>query len=253
MKKIIGTIIGITSMLICFASVNVSAATMEMYINEQYVERDIVNQGGIDMLPIADIAGELGFEYQPTYNGFKLNGYYNVYTFTAGSASVYDYWGNWIGLDMVPRIIDGKIRIPATFVTKTLGYSYTWDYVTNIIFVNSPNALVETKSNYWYAGWKRAADGTVANYWNSTVPDYGNLSGETPLTYYLAESGWTWFHYDWYIEDVDLYVNYLYKKGWSDFESEYEDIYFFEKYNMLVAIAFDYELDELMVGYIELW
>lgn len=241
MKKLITAIIGIASMLICFTAINASAATMEMYINEQYVERDIVNQGGIDMLPIADIAGELGFEYQQTYNGFKLKGYYNTYTFTMGNASVYDYWGNWIGLDMVPRIINDKIRIPATFVTKTLGYSYTWDYVTNIIFVNSPNSLAETKSNYWYAGWKRAADGTVENYWHSIVPDYGNLSGEQPWEYFLGEDGITYFFYDYYGEDFERYIKYLYDTGWTEIdEAFYEDNtigYGFYKGDVWVAVA----------------
>ena len=251
-KKIIGTIIGIASALICFAGINASAAPMEMYINEQYVERDIVSQGSFDMLPIADIAGELGFTYQPTYNGFKLNGYNNSYTFTMGSANVYDAYGRWIGLDIITKVMDGKIRVPETFLTRNLGYSYTWDYVTNVIYVNSPNALNEAKSSYWYEGWKRAADGTVENYWHSIVPDYGNLSGETPLTYYLAENGWTFFHYDFYIEDADLYINYLYKKGWKDSESEYEDVYFFEKNNMLVGVVLDYESEEVVVGYIEI-
>ena len=121
------------------------AYPMDMYINEQYVKRDIVSLGGFDMLPIADIAGELGYEYvtihhQGVFKQFCLIGYYNDYYFTMGDASVYDYWNKWIGLDIVPMEINGKVRIPNSFITRELGLSYTWDSASNTIFINSPNA-----------------------------------------------------------------------------------------------------------------
>ena len=253
MKKLITTVICIVSILLCFTAINASAETMEMFINEQCVERDVVNQGGIDMLPIADIAGELGFQYQETNNGFKLKGYYNTYTFTIGKASVYDYWNNWIGLDIVPMFINDKLRIPATFVTKTLGYSYTWDYVTNAIFVNSPKSYAEMKSNYWYEGWKRAADGTVANYWHSIVPDYGNLSGEKPWEYFLGEDGWTYFYYEYYEADMYRYIDYLDRTGWY-YEGTYNDgsLISFSKYNMSLDIYIDYEEEWVEISYTDL-
>ena len=256
MKKIISTIIGVTSMMICFASLRALAAPMDMYINEQFVERDIVNRSGIDMLPIADIAGELGYEYQVADYGFVLAGPYNSYNFQMGNPVVYDYWGNWNGLDIVPMIIDGKVRIPATFVTKTLGLSYTWDYVTNTIFVNSPNALNETLTAYWYEGYKRAVHGTVANYWHSIVPDYGNISCEQPYDYYLGEDGWTYFYYEYYGSDVNIYVNYLRESGWEEiidpYYSEDEQGYIFYRNGVAVSVYADFYGDYVEVSYTEL-
>jgi hypothetical protein len=139
----------LTTMLTTVASV--SAYPMDMYINEQYVKRDIVSLGGFDMLPIADIAGELGYYYRSIRFGifkeFTLYGKNNNYYFKIKDASVYDSYNNWIGLDIVPMEIDGKVRIPSSFITKTLKLSYTWDSVSNAIFINSPVSYKNVKAS----------------------------------------------------------------------------------------------------------
>lgn len=258
MKKIIGTIIGITSMLICFASVNASAATMEMVINEQYVVRDIVTRDGIDMLPIEDIAGELGYEYQATSTGFKLSGYYNTYTFTMGSPAVYDYWNKWSGLDIVPMIIDNKVRIPATFVSKTLGLSYTWDSVTNAIFIASPKTLNELQAEAWYKGYKKSGTYSgLSNYWGSYVPDFGDLSGLETIDYFLAEDGWTYFYYDYDKTHFEKYIEYFHNRGWEEFDEPYYDgtrevVYYFYNHGYSVNIGAYADLNEsyMWIAYI---
>lgn len=137
MKKVITIIL--TCTLLCTSALGVSAKEMSMYIRNQFVKRDVVDLNGWDMLPIADIAGELGYTYSSNGNTFTLSSDYNTYKFTMGSASVYDKNGKWYGLDVVPQKISGKLRIPAKFVMDVLHMSYTWDSVTNTIFIGSEN------------------------------------------------------------------------------------------------------------------
>lgn len=129
-----------------------NAQQMKMYIRNYYVERDVTSYGGIDMLPAADIACELGYTYYKLSDTtFALGGYYNVYYFELGNASAYDYWGNWIGLDAVPMIMNDKFRIPSTFLTKTLKMSYTWDRASNTIYVNSTESLNKVRASMYIA------------------------------------------------------------------------------------------------------
>ena len=128
--------------------INACAEKMSMYINDQYVEREMVCIGKFDMLPILDIAGELGYRCIQAGDGVFLYNDEQSFTFTLGSSSVYDHNGKWFGVDVVPQIINGKIMIPAKFIQDNLCLSYTWDPITNTIFIGSDNTynwLINTK------------------------------------------------------------------------------------------------------------
>lgn len=115
------------------------AAETPMYVNEIYVVRELAKVGDFDMLPILDIAGELGYicSYDGTTIHLTRGG--QTFTFTMGSPNVYDQNGLWFGLDVVPQIINGKVMIPANFLIYNMGACYTWDSVTNTLFLNSEN------------------------------------------------------------------------------------------------------------------
>lgn len=135
MNKIVCFILSI----IALSSATVNAQDMNMYVNDKYVVRDMQTVSGFDMLPILDIAGELGF--QCYYDGKAINLYNDTkgYVFAVGSASVYDESGNWYGLDVIPQVINGKVRVPAKFFQDAMGMSYVWDAVTNTVFMGSEN------------------------------------------------------------------------------------------------------------------
>ncbi len=113
------------------------ARQMWMQVNNVGVQREVCQVWGFDMLPVLDIAGELG--YQVAFDGHEAVIYndYNAYGFKEGDASVYDYYGNWYGLDVVPQYIKGRFMIPAKFFTDVLGYSYVWDSTMDYLFLNS--------------------------------------------------------------------------------------------------------------------
>ena len=141
----------ITTQLLCASA---QARYMNMYVNEQLIYRDMQTVGKFDMIPIKDIAGELGFKVSSTDITCTLIGQQNAYKFTLGDASVYDKYNNWYGLDVVPQIIDEKFMIPYNFLTKVLAVSYTWEPSTNIIFINSDQAYYKTLHNpYNYMGY----------------------------------------------------------------------------------------------------
>lgn len=180
------------------SSISVSAYDMNMYVNNQFVVRDIQNIGGFDMLPILDIAGELGF--QCYYDGNTINLYNDQkgYTFNMGSASVCDESGNWYGLDVVPQIINGKVRIPAKFFQDVMGTSYVWDEQTNTIFFNSEstyNWLTNTEeyklankkymSNLYYNSLINM--GSIVTYGDSMVGNVRNRYECDELWYYVAD------------------------------------------------------------------
>ena len=110
---------------------------MNMYINGMYSTQDIQTVGGFDMLPVEDIAGYLGFTTY--YDGYTLTlyGTDRTYYFHVGDAVVTDNAGGWYGLDITPREINGKIRIPAKFFCDAFGMPYTWDGLTETLFLNS--------------------------------------------------------------------------------------------------------------------
>lgn len=149
----------------------VNAQDMNMYVKDTYVVRDMQTVNDFDMLPILDIAGELGFHCY--YDGNIINLYNDTkgYVFTVGSASVYDESGNWYGLDVVPQVINGKVRVPAKFFQDAMGMSYVWDAVTNTIFMGSENTY-----NWLIGTWEYQEGKAVYNTRNSI-------------------QGW-WFHYE---------------------------------------------------------
>ena len=188
--------------IICLAALCVGTVSyaydMNMYVNNIFVVRDIQSVAGFDMLPVADIAGELGFGC--TYNEKEVVLYNDVqsFTFTVGSPAVYDKFGNQYGLDVVPQMIAGKLRIPANFFQNVFGMSYTWDSVTNTIFMNSQSAFewITGTDEYKGANPKYMA-GLYADYFRNqgTVYSYGseNTGGNRvsyrydELWYYMAD------------------------------------------------------------------
>ncbi len=135
MKKIISAILVFTIIAAC--GVVVSAKPTGMYVNNVYVTREFATIGRFDMLPILDIAGELGFSCSRNENEFKLYNDKKTYHFTVGKASVFDQNGKWYGLDVVPTIINGRIMIPNNFLINNMEVSYTWDSITSTLFINS--------------------------------------------------------------------------------------------------------------------
>lgn len=81
----------ITTQLLCASA---QARYMNMYVNEQLIYRDMQTVGKFDMVPIKDIAGELGFKVSSTDITCTLIGQQNTYKFTLGDASVYDKYNN---------------------------------------------------------------------------------------------------------------------------------------------------------------
>lgn len=176
-------------MTLCFAT-SASAQDINMYINNQFVVRDMQTVSDFDMLPVLDIAGELGFNCY--FDGYTIELYndHKSFTFTMGSASVYDESGRWYGLDIVPQIINGKVRVPAKFFQDALGMSYVWDEVTNTIFMGSESTYEWLVNTYEYQeaaikynqiSYDEALD-LVRNYFISrgeTAPSFYMYDGET--------------------------------------------------------------------------
>lgn len=145
MKKLITTFI--IAVIAVLGAASASAKDMNMYINGMYSTQDVQSVGGFDMLPAEDIAGYLGFTSY--FDGYTLTlyGTDRTYSFHVGDAVVTDNAGGWYGLDITPRVIDGKIRIPAKFFSDAFGMTYTWDWVTDTLFLNSDytyNWLINT-------------------------------------------------------------------------------------------------------------
>lgn len=115
----------------------VNAMDIKMYVNDIFLVRNLETVGELDMLPILDIAGELGF--QCTFDGTTAILYNDLqsYSFTLGNPTVIDRYGNRYGLDAVPQIMKDRFCAPAKFFQDAMGLSYTWDDVTNTIFISS--------------------------------------------------------------------------------------------------------------------
>ena len=124
------------------------AHEMDMYVSNQYVVRDMQTVWGFDMLPVMDIAGELGFNCSFDGQNLVLYNDWRSFSFTLGSASVYDQNGAWYGLDVVPQVIEGRVRVPAKFFQDAMGMSYVWDDVTNAVFLNSEASYYSVINSY---------------------------------------------------------------------------------------------------------
>lgn len=135
MKKTFTAII--ITMITILGAVSVHAQNMEMYVGGHYTVRDVQNIAGFDMLPIEDIAPELGFT--TWFDGYELTlyGTDRTYYFHVGDPNVWDNAGGWYGLDVTPRVMEGKIRIPNTWLIYSLGLKYSYDNITNTLFIDS--------------------------------------------------------------------------------------------------------------------
>ncbi len=168
------TVIFLTMILCITCGMSVSARQMWMHVNNNGVQREVCQVWGFDMLPVLDIAGELG--YQVAFDGHEAVIYndYNAYGFKEGDASVYDYYGNWYGLDVVPQYIKGRFMIPAKFFTDVLGCSYVWDPAMDYLFLNSDymyNVMINspeyTMAKKYHTNWlkqKARADLRIPSY-----------------------------------------------------------------------------------------
>ena len=197
MKKI-KIIAAIAALITTFSSMCANAQDMNMYVNDHFMVRDVQTVAGFDMLPILDIAGELGFNC--SFDGTTITLYNDSksYVFTVGSASVYDESGNWYGLDVVPHVINGKIRVPAKFFQDAMGMSYVWDAVTNTVFMGSEdtyNWLINTEE-YKHANKKYMSrlyyqvlqnTGTLIAYSGDTVGNRRMAYNCNNLWYYVAD------------------------------------------------------------------
>ncbi len=197
-KKKIVSVLSAAALLM--APVAVSAQNMNMYVNNQFVVRDVVSVDGVDMLPIMDIAGEMGFSASMDGGGMSVilsswNGLY--YLFTVGDPTVYSNSATY-RLSVTPRFINGKFMAPSTFFTNTFNMSYFWDSVTNTIFMNSNDvyAWLVTTPEY-----KAAANPSIYNgTWHYT-PD-----GDSRPLIELSVSGAN-------SSTVDLYGERMHGKG----------------------------------------
>ena len=123
------------------------ARDINMCVGGYNLRRTIASVNGFDMLPILDVACELGFNVIFNDNEYILTNNIVSYTFKNGEAAVANTTGEWIGLDIVPQYIKGRFMIPAKFFTDVFGYSYVWDSVTDTVFINSTeqyNALINS-------------------------------------------------------------------------------------------------------------
>lgn len=175
MKKLV---IGLAA-LMAVGVLPAQAAETPMYVNDVYVVRELGRVGDFDMLPILDIAGELG--YQCTYDGttIRLWKARQSFTFTMGSADVYDQNGVWFGLDVVPQVMNGRVMVPANFFIYNLGTSYTWDGKTSTLFLNSDSTY------HWLVSTPEYQQGLTAE--NDTRNSLEKLYDTNPTSLQLSD------------------------------------------------------------------
>lgn len=255
MKKIFSTIIAFS--LLCLSTIGVSAREINMYVRNYNVVRDVVDLYGFDMIPIADIAGELGYEYYSDGNTFRLVNYvgeYRSYTFTIGDAAVYDQNGGWHGLDVVPQYISGKVRIPSKFLQDTLGLSYVWDAVTDTIFIGSENIynwLVNTAEYKEAANRKTApakspvsSSSTYECYPGTSFRTFTSAIGQSVKSSSKTGTGSTIYEYGYTsLDSVYSYMSILQSDGITYNGTEEQGtttiISFWGENNALLLIAYD--------------
>ena len=136
MKKKILIMAVISALLTSLVPV-VSAEVTKMYVGNQYIDREFDCINGFDMLPVLDIAGELGGWAYFENDVITLSLGNNTFTLKMGDPSVYDQNGWWYGLDIVPQWINNHVMIPAKFLSDNAGVTISWDDQTKCLFVNS--------------------------------------------------------------------------------------------------------------------
>lgn len=218
MKKITSIVLSV--LMIVSLATQAMAQDMKMYVRNQYVVRDVVDISGFDMIPIADIAGELGYVYEP-FDSKSIIIYkdYTGYIFELGSPIVRDISANCYGLDVVPQIINGKFMIPAKFLQDVLKMSYVWDSVTNTIFVASEDTYNWLRSTPEY---KAAASGRTTSSSTSsgktTYPNNGNYYSGTGFPTFTYVTGIQYqskipadnqYIYDYGYVPLDIFYTYV--------------------------------------------
>lgn len=193
MKKIILKAVSALMMatVIAGAGTAVSARQMWMHVNNQGVQREVCQVWGFDMLPILDIAGELGFSVTTDGGKAVLSNANNSYTFRLGDATVYDAYGNWYGLDVVPQYIKGRFMVPAKFFIDVFGCSYVWDPVMDYLFINSEymyNEMINSESylmakEYYRSDFKQTAREYLG------IPKYLEVDAIYGAPYYWTGAG----------------------------------------------------------------
>lgn len=117
------------------------AYDVDIYIKSYHVIRDIRNVDGYDMLPIADIAGELGYTYTVISDDkFSVTANNRTYDFTINDNMAYDNNGGRYNLGTAPQIMEGAVRIPSNFFTEILDVGYIWDEYIHAVFIDAQNS-----------------------------------------------------------------------------------------------------------------
>lgn len=138
-KKILAKAIAAGFALI-FAAIPAGATTYNMYVSDIRLCREIVNIAGFDMVPVMDIAGELGVYIEFDGTTLSISDEADTYYITDGSPEVTSNNGAYYGFDIVPQWINGKFMIQLDFLRDALRLSVFWDEVTRSMFIGSDNA-----------------------------------------------------------------------------------------------------------------
>lgn len=184
---------------------NVHARDMEVYVDDHYLVRDVQSVEGFDMLPLLDIAGELG--YSCSFDGTTAVFYNDAvqYTFQAGNPSVFDQNGQEYGLDVVPQMINGKFMVPAKFFCDVLNKSYVWDEVTDTLFLGSESSYEWLVSTPEYQEGKKLKDTqkAICGVWYNKFPDE---TMEQHSTYIEFKPDGTFFSKTWRVISCGTYT-----------------------------------------------
>ena len=229
-KRILALLLGFSLLVPATAQ----ARDMNVYVNNQYLVRDVQIVNDFDMLPVLDIASELGFA--ATFDGTTavLSSPQQQYTFTLGSPDVYNKDGRWYGLDVVPQMINGKFMIPAKFFQDAMGKPYFWDDVTDSVFLDSNNEYNWLISTPEYKQAKK----DMTTYVNIYAPD-GRVKSV------LKKDVQAWKNVGWY--DTN-YVNMYYPGSFKPMQVHVWDMQYYLKehwYLEPVYVIYDEKGNEL--------
>lgn len=247
MKKIITVFIVMATIMLCGA-LSASAKTMDMYINGMYSTQEVEQIGGFDMLPAEEVSGYFGFTSY--FDGYTLTFYgtERTYYFHIGDAVVTDNAGGWYGLDITPRLINNTVYIPAKFFCDTFGMTYTWDWVTETIFINSDytyNWLIST-DEYWVGRKRKTTENAlaklVAEEYDSVINEWGKYYDNFITVCGTATADYETFN-DYYVSleayDGKSYNLYFPKDGnWTkDIDTVYDEFQSKGKFEIAVIAA----------------
>jgi hypothetical protein len=110
-----------------------------MFVNGQQVVSDVPPHITDDrtMVPLRFIAVALGadVQWQPSIGVVVINQGSTWMVLTPGDAEA-SVDGEMVPLEVPPEIIDGRIFVPLSFITKSLGCQIYWDPSTKAIYIN---------------------------------------------------------------------------------------------------------------------